>query len=240
LYILFMGPADSPVEWSGSGVEGSNRFLNRVWRLVIKNIELTGNKGSAGNKKNSAEPLDRDIMDDFRNMSLSKFEMELYRKLHQTIKKATNDMLVRFNFNTAISAIMELVNLIYKYQDEVPDGQKNISLMKELTRKLLILLSPITPFITEELWIKTGNPGSIHRVEWPGYDEEIATEETVTIILQVNGKLRDRIDLPLDTPAEEIKKYALSSEKVKNYTEGKKIIKEIVIPNKLVNIVVKD
>lgn len=240
LYILFMGPADSPVEWSGSGVEGANRFLNRVWRLVIKNIELTGNKGSADNKKEGTEPPDRDIMNDFRNMSLSKLEMELYRKLHQTIKKATNDMLVRFNFNTAISAIMELVNLIYKYQDEVPDGQKNISLMKELIRKLLILLSPITPFITEELWIKAGNSGSIHRVEWPGYNEEIATEETVIIILQVNGKLRDRIDLPLDTPAEEIKKYALSSEKVKNYTEGKKIIKEIVIPNKLVNIVVKD
>jgi leucyl-tRNA synthetase len=240
LYILFMGPADSPVEWSGSGVEGANRFLNRVWRLVIKNIELTGNKGSSDNKKDSAEHPDRDIMDDFRSMSLSKLEMELYRKLHQTIKKVTNDMLVRFNFNTAISAIMELVNLIYKYEDEVPDGQKNISLIKELTWKLLILLSPITPFITEELWIKAGNTGSIHRVEWPDYDREIAAEEMATIVLQVNGKLRDRIDLPLDTPAEEIKKYALSSEKVKNYTEGKKIIKEIVIPNKLVNIVVKD
>ncbi|HJX01795.1 MAG TPA: class I tRNA ligase family protein, partial [Candidatus Humimicrobiaceae bacterium] len=100
--------------------------------------------------------------------------------------------------------------------------------------------SPITPFITEELWTRAGNTGSIHRVEWPGYDEKIAAEEMVTIVLQVNGKLRDRIDLPPDTPAEEIKKHALSSEKVKNYTEGKKIIKEIVIPNKLVNIVVKD
>lgn len=240
LYILFMGPSDSPVEWSGSGVEGANRFLNRVWRLVIKNIELTGNISPADNKRDSAERPDKDIMDEFRSMRPGKLEMELYRKLHRTIKKVTNDMLVRFNFNTAISAIMELVNLIYKYQEEVPDSQKNHSLIKELTRKLLILLSPITPFITEELWIKAGNTGSIHRVEWPGYNEKIAAEEMVTIVLQVNGKLRDRIDLPLDTPEEEIKKYALSSEKLKNYIEGKKILKEIVIPNKLVNIVVKD
>jgi len=240
LYILFMGPADSPVEWSGSGVEGANRFLNRVWRLLIKNIELTGNMSFADNKRNSAERPDKDIMNKFRNMGSGKIEIELYRKLHQTIKKVTNDMLVRFNFNTAISAIMELVNLIYKYQEEVPDSQKNHSLIKELTWKLLILLSPITPFITEELWIRAGNTGSIHRVGWPGYDEEIAAEEMVTIVLQVNGKLRDRIDLPMDTPEAEIKKYALSSEKLKNYTEGKKIIKEIVIPNKLVNIVVKD
>ena len=103
-------------------------------------------------------------------MKLSRLEMELYRKLHQTIKKVTNDILVRFNFNTAISAVMELVNLIYKYQEEVPDSKKNTSLVKELTWKLLILLSPITPFIAEELWLKAGNTGSIHRVRWPDYD----------------------------------------------------------------------
>lgn len=240
LYILFMGPADSPVEWSGSGVEGANRFLNRVWRLVTKNIKLAGNMGPANNKGNSVEHPDKDIRDKFRNMRPGKLEMELYRKLHQTIKKVTNDMLERFNFNTAISAVMELVNLIYKYQEEVPDNQKNISLIKELTRKLLILLSPITPFITEELWNRAGNTGSIHRVAWPDYDGEIAAEEMVTIVLQVNGKLRDRIELPPDTPAKEIKKHAFSSEKVKNYIEGKKILKEIVVPNKLVNIVVKD
>ncbi|MDD5621612.1 MAG: leucine--tRNA ligase [Actinomycetota bacterium] len=240
LYILFMGPADSPVEWSGSGVEGANRFLNRVWRLVTKNIELAGNLRPAVNKGNGMKQTGKDIRDEFRNSRQGKSEMELYRKLHRTIKKVTNDILERFNFNTAISAVMELVNLTYKYQEEVPDGQKNISLIKELTRKLLILLSPITPFITEELWIRAGNTGSIHRVEWPDYDEEIAAEEMVTIVLQVNGKLRDRIDLPPDTPAEEIKKHAFSSNKVKTYTEGKKIIKEIVIPNKLINIVVKD
>src|SRR4030066_1421723 len=244
LYILFMGPAGSPVDWSDSGVEGANRFLKRVWKLVTGNIEQTcntksnnGNNNEKDTKKNNAL---ENVRNEYKNGKLSSLEKELYRKLHQTIKKVTNDVLVRFNFNTAISAIMELVNLIYKYQEEVPDSQKNHSLIKELTRKLLILLSPITPFITEELWIMAGNTGSIHRVEWPSYDEKIAAEEMVTIVLQVNGKLRDRIDLPLGTPAEEIKKHALSSEKMKNYTEGKKILKEIVIPNKLVNIVVKD
>jgi len=239
LYILFMGPADSPVEWSDSGVEGANRFLNRVWRLVIKNIELIDNIKSTHNERNDPEYPGKDIKDKFKNMKLSRLEMELYRKLHQTIKKVTNDILVRFNFNTAISAVMELVNLIYKYQEEVPDSKKNTSLVKELTWKLLILLSPTTPFIAEELWLKAGNTGSIHRVRWPDYDPEIAREELVTIVFQVNGKLRDRMDLPVDTPAEEIKKHVLSSEKVKHYTDGKEIIKEIVVPNKLVNIVVK-
>jgi leucyl-tRNA synthetase len=239
LYILFMGPADSTVEWSGSGVEGASRFLNRVWRLVIKNIELIDNIGSAHNEINSPNYSGRDVKDKFKNAELSSLEIELYRKLHQTIKKVTNDILIRFNFNTAISAIMELVNLIYKYQEEVADNKKNTALIKELTVKLLVLLSPITPFIAEELWLKAGNTGSIHRVKWPDYDREIAKDELVTIVFQVNGKLRDRVDLPVDTPEEEIKKCALLSEKVKNYISGKKIIKEIVVPNKLVNIVVK-
>ncbi len=239
LYILFMGPADSPVDWSDSGVEGSSRFLSRVWRLVIKNIELINNVESTNNKVNSQGYSSEDIKDKLKDARLSGLEIELYRKLHQTIKKVTSDILVRFNFNTAISVIMELVNLIYRYQEEVADSKKNTALIKELTMKLLILLSPIAPFIAEELWLKAGNTGSIHRVKWPDYDQEIAREELVTIVFQVNGKLRDRMDLPVDTPVEEIKKYAFLSEKVKNYTSGKKIIKEIVVPNKLINIVVK-
>ncbi|GAH69612.1 unnamed protein product, partial [marine sediment metagenome] len=150
------------------------------------------------------------------------------------------DILTRFNFNTAISAIMELVNLIYKYQEEVTAGKKNVALVKEVTEKLLILLSPITPFIAEELWLKAGNERSIHKVPWPDYDHEIAREELVTIVFQVNGKLRDRIDLPVGTPPEEIERYALSSRKVKNFTQGKEIVKKIVVPNKLINIVVKN
>ncbi len=240
LYILFVGPADSPVDWSDSGVEGASRFLNRVWRLVVKNIELAGSSKWANSKTKVLKDPCKDIKDEFKNGKLSSLERELCRKLHQTIKKVTEDILVRFNFNTAISAIMELVNLIYKYQEEVTAGKKNVALVKEVTEKLLILLSPITPFIAEELWLKAGNERSIHKVPWLDYDHEIVREELVTIVFQVNGKLRDRIDLPVGTPPEEIERYALSSRKVKNFTQGKEIVKKIVVPNKLINIVVKN
>src|SRR4030066_2113569 len=152
LYILFMGPADSPVDWSDSGVEGANRFLRRVWKLVTGNIEQTcntksnnGNNNEKDTKKNNAL---ENVRNEYKNGKLSSLEKELYRKLHQTIKKVTDDILIRFNFNTAISAIMELVNLFYKYQEDSSRAGKNISLVKEVTEKLLILLCPIAPFIT--------------------------------------------------------------------------------------------
>jgi len=223
LYILFMGPAGSLVDWSDSGAEGANRFLNRLRRLVIDNTRLIGTTGERG-----------DI-----SGNLNKLEKELYRKLHQTIKKVTGDVLDRFNFNTAISSIMELVNLMYKYHEEVEDNKKNIALLKELTEKLLILLSPIAPFITEELWSRMGNKGSIHKVPWPEHDEEIAKEELITIVFQVNGKIRDKKNLPAGISAEVIEGYALNSERIKKFIGNREIIKKIVIPNKLVNIVVK-
>ncbi len=243
LYILFMGPAGSPVDWNDSGVEGASRFLKRVWKLVTGNIEMVGNTKSNNTCSNETDTQRNNarinVRSEYKNGKLSSLEKELYRKLHQTIKKVTDDILVRFNFNTAISAIMELVNLFYKYQEDLSRTGKNIYLVKEVTEKLLILLSPIAPFITEELWLISGNAGSIHKVSWPGYDDEIAREELVTVVFQVNGKLRDKMDLPAGTPAEEVKKYALSSEKVRKFTDGREIIKEIVIPDRLVNIVVK-
>ncbi len=236
LYILFIGPADSVVDWSDSGVEGANRFLKRFWRLAVENTEAM-NKGKTNSGANSY--CGKELKLQFNSGKLSNLERELYRKLHQTIKKVTSDVLDRFNFNTAISAIMELVNLMYKYNDEVKLQGRNMALLKELTEKLLILISPITPFISEELWSRLGKSGSIHREPWPVYDEEIAREELVTIIFQVNGKLRDKADLPAGTPSEEIEKIAISSERIKKFIEGKEIIKKIIVPDKLVNIVVK-
>jgi len=246
IYILFMGPADSLVDWSDSGVEGARRFLNRLWRLVVGNIELVSNNKKVREEVEERKDINEtddlktiDIKDKFKNGELNKLEKELYRKLHQTIKKVTCDVLDRFNFNTAISAIMELVNLMNKYQDEAVSSEQNAALVKELTEKLLTLLSPIVPFITEELWSKMGKEKSIHKVHWPEYDEEIAKEELVTIIFQVNGKIRDRKDLPAGISDEEIDKYALSSERMKKYLSDGEIIKKIIVPNKLVNIVVK-
>ncbi len=223
LYILFMGPADSTVDWSDEGVEGANRFLGRVWRLVLGNIELMDL--SSGIK---AEEV-------LKNQQLKGVEKEAFRKLHQTIEKVTEDILERFNFNTAISSIMELVNLMYKHEGKIKDRL----LVKELTEKLLILLSPIAPFITEELWSKMEKRGSIHKTPWPESDAEIAREETITIVFQVNGKLRDKKDLPVGLTDEEVKQHALSSERIQKFIEGKKIVKSIVVPNKLVNFVAK-
>jgi len=246
LYILFMGPADSPVDWNSSGVEGANRFLKRVWRLAVGNIKLIKNekdeKLSSSNVSGHGpgeDTLGFKVKDQYNSGKLSGLEKELYKKLHQTIKKVTDDILDRFNFNTAISATMELVNLFYKYQEDVSDNRKNILLVREVTKKLLMLLSPITPFITEELWLMSGNGGSIHKIKWPDYNCEIAKEELATIVFQVNGKLRDKAELAVDTPEDQLKEFALSLEKIKKYTDGRKVVKEIVVPGKLVNIVVK-
>ena len=241
LYILFIGPADSIVDWSNSGVEGASRFLKRFWKLVKRNIDFISRESNNISKSLSSEDiLSENVSELFNKGKLNELDKKLFRKLHQTIKKVTIDALERFNFNTAISAIMELVNLIYKYNDELSDDNKDAALVKELTRKLLILLSPICPFITEELWSQIEDSSSIHRQPWPDYDARIAIEELVTIVFQVNGKLRDKIELPLNTPEEEIKSYALQSERVKKFTDGREIIKKIVVPNKLINIVVKN
>ncbi|MGM0365248.1 MAG: leucine--tRNA ligase [Actinomycetota bacterium] len=223
LYILFMGPADSAVDWSDSGVEGANRFLSRVWRLVEGNIGLIENSSSV----------------QLGEAGLKGIERETYKKLHQTIKKVTEDILGRFNFNTAISALMELVNLVYKYEEEVSGNEKNRALVSELNRKLLILLSPIAPFITEELWHMMGNKNSIHQTPWPDYDRDAAREEAVTIVFQVNGKVRDKADLSVGLPKEEVEKHALASDNVQRFIEGKKVVKSIMVPDKLINFVVK-
>lgn len=257
LYILFVGPADSVIDWNDSGVDGSNRFLKRFWRLVLDNLKYlkaAGFKNPAGSK---SAALSKDFVDDktedntnaktqnalilqFKNDALSSFEKELYRKLHQTIKKVSSDILQRFNFNTAISSIMELVNMMYKYNEESVKGIKNPLLVFETTKKLLILLSPIAPFMTEELWNRMGNTGSIHRSSWPDCDEAIAAENMVTVIFQVNGKLRDKADLPRGKESGELEKIALSSDKIQKFINGREILKKIVVPDKLVNIVIKE
>ncbi len=223
LYILFMGPADSAVDWSDSGVEGANRFLARVWRLVVGNIGLI-----AESRKG---PFDQ--------TELEGLEKEVYKKLHQTIKKVTEDILERFNFNTAISALMELVNLMYKYEEQAGQGEKNKALVAELTQKLLVLLSPMAPFMTEELWHMMDHGQSIHQIPWPVFDQDAAREETVTMVFQVNGKVRDKAELTAGLSRQEAEKTALASENVKKFIEGKKIVKTIVVPNKLVNFVAR-
>lgn len=241
LYILFVGPADSPIDWNDSGVDGSSRFLKRFWRLVLDNLKFinaSGFKNPAGSK--NAAGSENSLISQFNSGALSSFEKELYRKLHQTIKKVSSDILQRFNFNTAISSIMELVNLMHKYNEENSKGARNPLLVFETTKKLLMLLSPIAPFITEELWNRMGNTGSIHRSTWPDYDVAIAAEEVVTVIFQVNGKLRDKAELAKGMETGKLEGLALSSDKIQKFIDGRVILKKIVVPDKLVNIVIKE
>jgi leucyl-tRNA synthetase len=241
LYILFVGPADSAIDWNESGVDGSSRFLKRLWRLALDNlkfINVSGFKNPVDGQNSHAS--ENSLISQFNNGTLSPSEKELYRKLHQTIKKVSSDILQRFNFNTAISSIMELVNMMHKYNDESAKGHKNPLLVFETTKKLLMLLSPIAPFITEELWNRMGNTGSIHRSSWPDYDAAIAAEDMATVIFQVNGKLRDKAEMAKGMETGELERMALSSEKIQKFIDGRTILKKIVVPDKLVNIVIKE
>lgn len=212
LFILFASPPEKDLEWSDQGVEGSFRFLQRVWRLVNELSERV-------NDKNGGAGADKDVR----------------RLVHKTIKKVTDDIAGRFNFNTSISAIMEMVNGLYAYKD------KNISgcAAKEAVENLLLLLAPFAPHMTEELWAKLGNNNSIHLMPWPKYSEEAMAEEEIEIVVQVNGKVKGKLNLSAGITDEEMKQAALGSEKVLPHIEGKNVVKVIAVPGKLVNIVVK-
>ncbi|HOA40373.1 MAG TPA: leucine--tRNA ligase [Halanaerobiales bacterium] len=221
LFILFAAPPEKDLEWSDAGVEGSERFLNRVWRLVADNIEDLRGKS----------------VQDIELAALNKNEKELYQQLNISIKRVTEDLNTRMNFNTAISAIMELSNGIYHYLNE--SREKNYDLLKLVIDKLLLLLSPFAPHMSAELWEQLGNQGSIHEEAWPSYDEEALKKDEVTIVVQINGKVRDRLEVSADIEEAELRELVLAREKVKEYVGGKELVKFIVIPKKLVNIVVK-
>ncbi|QNB46184.1 leucine--tRNA ligase [Thermanaerosceptrum fracticalcis] len=216
LFILFAAPPERDLEWSDQGVEGSYRFLNRVWRLVYHY------------QKELQEIKPQDI--------LSPEDKDLRRLVHGTIKKVTEDVEQRFNFNTAISAIMELVNGLYQYKER---PNQNLSLVKEAIDALLLLLAPFAPHITEELWEAVGNKDSIHKQSWPVYSEEALIADEVEVVLQINGKVRDRLVVPAQLDRAELEKAVLAMDKAKAAIEGKEIVKIITVPGKLVNIVVK-
>lgn len=219
LFILFASPPEKDLEWSDQGVEGSSRFLNRVWRLVHDYM-----------------PELKDIAEEINPESLNKVDKSLYYKIHATIKKVTEDIEERFNFNTAISAIMELTNQLNSYR-EVKD--KNKALLKLAIEKLLILLSPFSPHICEELWQSIGNQDSIYLQSWPEYDPEALILDEVEIVVQISGKVKERLKVSANASKDEMTQLALNSPKIMELTNGKNIVKIIVVPNKLINIVVK-
>ena len=219
LFILFAAPVERDLEWSDQGVEGAFRFLNRVWR-IIGHFEDGIKAGAA----------------DYDIGKLTKEEKELRRILHVTIKKVTDDIKDRFMFNTAISSIMELVNAFYNFQDKT---DVNEGLLHEVGINLIKMLAPFAPHITEELWSRIVGEGSVHQTKWPKYDAKATVLDEVEIVLQINGKVRDKIVIAADLDRDAMQKAAMEQPRVQELTAGKKIVKVICVPKKLVNIVAK-
>lgn len=219
LFILFAAPVDRDLDWSDEGVAGSSRFLKRVWRIM----DIFEDKIKSG-------------QDEYDVSALTAEEKELRRVLHSTIKKVTEDIRDRFMFNTAISSIMELVNAFYVFQDS---KDVNANLVREVSVNLMKLLAPFAPHITEELWSNLIGEGSVHQQKWPAYDEAATVKAEIQIVLQINGKVRDRIMVPTGMDKAGLEAAAKENAKVQELTAGKTIVKMICVPNKLVNIVVK-
>ena len=216
LFILFAAPVDRDLDWSDQGVEGSYRFLGRVWRIIDTYQQL----GTSGHHD-----------------SLSKDETALRRELHRAIKKVTEDLDGKFNFNTAISTVMELVNAMYQFKDSHDSVQSELA--KELVEKLTLLLAPFVPHITEEIWHECGFEGSVHAASWPTYEESALVVDEVEVAVQVNGKVRDKLTVSVSLSKEELEAAAKALPRVQEFTEGKTVVKVIVVPTKLINIVVK-
>ena len=216
LFILFAAPVDRDLDWSDQGVEGSYRFLGRVWRIIDTYQQL----GTSGHHD-----------------SLSKDETALRRELHRAIKKVTEDLDGKFNFNTAISTVMELVNAMYQFKDSHDTVQSELA--KELVEKLTLLLAPFVPHITEEIWHECGFEGSVHAASWPTYEESALVVDEVEVAVQVNGKVRDKLTVSVSLSKEELEAAAKALPRVQEFTDGKTVVKVIVVPKKLINIVVK-
>ena len=215
MYTLFATSPDSELDWQDAGIEGIQRFLNRVYRFVARNAVPI----RAGDS--SADGAARNIQ----------------RKLHQTIKRVSDDFQGRWHFNTSVAAIMELVNALYAVQEK--EGAEGLpsSVLMDVQRNLVLLLAPFAPYLAHELWEMLGERSNLLKAPWPKYDAALAKEDEIEIPVQVNGKLRSRILIPVD--ASDVEARAQADEKVKAAISGKTIVKVVVVPAKLVNIVVR-
>ena len=221
LFILFAAPPERELEWSDQGVEGSFRFLNRIWRIV-----------------QAFEAVLEQKVTEYDHSNLSEADKDLRRVLHSSIKKVTNDIETRFNFNTAISTMMELVNALYAYKEAAKEP--NAGLVYEAISDLIKMMSPFVPHITEELWRGAIDANSsVHEQSWPECDEEALKVDNVEIVLQVNGKVRGRLTVPAEATKEELEKIAMADANVQAHIGDATVRKVICVPGRLVNIVAK-
>ena len=208
-YLCFMGPFEADAIWDPQGINGVYRWLTRVWDMA-QPAEAQG--------RAPQEPE----------------ELELRRAVNRTIKRVQRD-LERFQYNTAVSTLMELTNVMQRVRPVLEGTQ----VWEWAVEQMLRIMAPITPYITEELWHRRGHEMSVHLQPWPEYDEAMTIEDVVTVVVQVNGKLRDRLEVPRGEDVESVKEQALSSPRIQPYTEGKEIVNVVTVPDKLVNVVVR-
>jgi leucyl-tRNA synthetase len=211
MFVLFAGPPEKDVDWQEAGVDGSHRFLGRVYRLATRNVERARVPGGAGES-----------------------DKKILRKLHQTVKKITEDFESRWHFNTSIAAVMELLNDLY-----AEEARLSGAVLAEVLEKLALMLGPFAPYLAQELWEELGRSGPVFKQEWPAYDAALAKDAEAEIVVQVNGKLRAHLSVPFGTSKDVLRERALAEPKVQPFVNGKQVVNVIVVPDKLVNIVVK-
>jgi leucyl-tRNA synthetase len=220
LFIMFAAPPEQSLEWSDSGVEGAHRFLNRVWRLVHQHSEQSPGLVACQS-----------------NEGLSKEQKALRLKLHESLQKVSDDIGRRLQFNTAIAACMELLNALAKFEDDSEQGR---ALMQEALELLVLMLSPMVPHITQALWQQLGKPSLVLDVTWPKVDEAALAQDEIELMVQVNGKLRGKIAVAKDAEKAAILAAAKAEDSVHKFIDGKELVKEILVPGRLVNFVVKE
>ncbi|HKZ16328.1 MAG TPA: leucine--tRNA ligase [Geobacteraceae bacterium] len=218
LFSLFAAPPEKDLDWSDQGVDGSFRFLNRIWKLVFESAPFIVDAGAV------------------KPESLTEDGKKLRRTVHKTIRKVTEDIEERFHFNTAIAAVMELVNSINSFEPK--NLPSSAPVLKEAVESVILLLAPFVPHVSEELWESLGHGKGIEADGWPAYDPAAAIEDELLVVVQVNGKLRVKVTVPASASEDEVKSAALADDKVKSFTEDKAVKKIIYVPGKLVNIVV--
>ncbi|MCW3489292.1 leucine--tRNA ligase [Dethiobacter alkaliphilus] len=219
LFILFAAPPEKDLDWSDRGVEGCYRFLKRVWRLVDRYADdVRGQNGETA--------------------EYDKQDQELRRAAHTALKKVTEDIEERFNFNTAISAVMEAVNTAYGYMNEKEDHINTVA-MTEFLEMLVLVLAPFAPHLGEEMWERLGKEGSVHQQQWPAYDPDVLQVAEVEIVVQVNGKVRGKLTIPAGLDKEAMQQQAMADDRIAQLVEGKQVVKAITVPDKLVNLVVR-
>ena len=248
MYTLFAAPPDRDLDWQDTGIEGIQRFLARVYRFFVRNplnnegvgtgegvgadaparpAERSSAVGSIGSQESAPAP------------SLPPEARAIQRKLHQTIKRVSDDFQGRWHFNTCIAAIMELMNDLYGAEEAIAAGRVSASMIAEVQRSIALLLAPMAPYLAHELWEMTGETSNLLKAPWPKYDAALAAEDEIEIPVQVNGKLRGKVVVPATASDDQVKAAALADEKVRAAIAGKEVVKVIVVPKKLANMVVR-